>query len=215
VPTILYLGRLKPYKRIDLLLRAFAALRPHVTDARLSIAGRGEDDARLRELAVQLELGESVVFEGFVDETRKRQLLQEAWVCATPSLMEGWGISVIEANACGTPAVAFDVPGLREAIVDQVSGVIVSAEGDLVGGLATALRAVLTDARLREALARGAVERAASFSWEAATDAMLAIVSQQFIEADSGVVLNEGVWHLPQTRHSKAERAPEPTRTPR
>ncbi len=214
-PTILYLGRLKPYKRIDLLLRAFARVRTQLPEAQLRIAGRGEDAARLRALAEQLELGESVIFEGFVDEPRKRQLLQQAWVFATASLVEGWGISVIEANACGTPAVAFDVPGLREAIVDGVSGIIVPDRGALVEDFADAIAAVLSDKNRREALTRGAVERAATFSWDAATDAMLAIISHQFVEGDSGVVLNEGVWHLPQSPASAGPQASEPSRTTR
>jgi len=196
-PTIVYLGRLKPYKRIDLLLRAFARVRRRLPDARLRIAGRGEDEARLRELAGQLELGEAITFEGFVDEARKRTLLQEAWIYATASLVEGWGISVIEANACGTPAVAFDVPGLREAIVDGVSGVVVPGAGALADDLADALTAILTDTSRRDTLIRGAVERAATFSWDAAADSMLAIMSAQFVQSDAGVILNEGVWHLP------------------
>ena len=192
-PTVLYVGRLKRYKRVDLLLRAFVLIRGRVPDALLRIAGRGPDEGRLRELALRLGLHDAVVFEGFVDETRKRELLQEAWVFATASLIEGWGISVIEANACGTPAVSFDVPGLREAIVDGHSGIIVGPEDDL----ASAIAGLLLDPVRRAALSRGAIERVGGLSWDSAASSMLDAIAKQFVEVDRGVLLREGEWRLP------------------
>jgi glycosyltransferase involved in cell wall biosynthesis len=192
-PTVVYVGRLKPYKRIHLLLEAFARVRRSVPDAVLRIAGRGPDERRLRDLVRRLELDDAVIFEGFVDEARKRELLQEAWLFATASLIEGWGISVIEANACGTPAVSFDVPGLREAIVDGRSGVIVSSDGDL----AEAIAGLLLDPVRRDVLSRGAIERVSGLSWETAASSMLDAISKQFVEVDRGVLLREGVWRVP------------------
>lgn len=169
VPTVLYLGRLKAYKRVDGLIEVFADVRTAMPSAVLRIAGTGDALPALRALADGRGLGDSVIFEGFVDDERKRELLQSAWVMASLSEIEGWGISVIEANACGTPAVVHDVPGLREAIVHGQSGLIVP-EGHDVG--ATILR-VLQDAPLRAALERGALARAKTFSWETAAREML------------------------------------------
>jgi glycosyltransferase involved in cell wall biosynthesis len=162
VPTVLYLGRLKAYKRVDLLVDAFARVRSKVPNAVLRLAGTGDALAELKAQVRRLRLDDGVTFEGFVDEDRKRQLLQEAWVSVTPSETEGWGITVIESNACGTPAIAFSVPGLREAIVDGVSGLLVPESGDL----AAAITAVLVDPALRERLVEGALRRARDFSWE-------------------------------------------------
>ena len=117
LPTVLYLGRLKAYKRVDRLIEAFAAVRERVPSAVLQIAGTGDALAGLRDLVSRLHLDGAVIFEGFVDDDRKRKLLASAWVTVSLSEMEGWGITAIEGNACGTPAIAYDVPGLREAIV--------------------------------------------------------------------------------------------------
>lgn len=169
VPTIVYLGRIKAYKRVNRLIEAFAKVRERVPGAVLRIAGTGDALPSLRQLAARLELGDAVVFEGFVDDDRKRELLQSAWVMASLSEIEGWGISVIEANACGTPAIVHDVPGLREAIVHQESGVIVPEGGDV----GAAIVAVLQDDALRARLERGAYARAVNFSWDAAAREML------------------------------------------
>lgn len=202
-PTVAYVGRLKRYKRVDLLVEAFARVRSRVPDALLRIAGRGEDEARLRDLVRRLDLGDAVVFEGFVDDARKRRILQDAWVFATASFIEGWGISVMEAGACGTPAVAFDVPGLREAIVDGRSGIIVAPGGDI----AEAIARLLQDEPLRTALSAGAVSRAREFSWEVAANTMLDAISRQFVETDRGVLLSEGAWRLPGGEVTQAHRS--------
>jgi glycosyltransferase involved in cell wall biosynthesis len=88
--------------------------------------------------------------------------------------MEGWGITVIEANACGTPAVVADSPGLRVAVVDGVSGSVVAVEA-----MAEEILRVLTDTQLRERLAAGASRRAAFFSWDRAAKRMLAAIRRE------------------------------------
>jgi glycosyltransferase involved in cell wall biosynthesis len=169
VPTVVYLGRLKAYKRVDRLIEAFARVRARLPEAILRIAGTGDALPSLRELVRRLQLEDAVVFEGFVDDDRKRELLQNAWVMASLSEIEGWGISVIEANACGTPAVVHDVPGLREAIVHEESGLIVPEGGDV----GDAILSVLQDRSLRTRLERGAWVRAGKFSWDEAAREML------------------------------------------
>ncbi|MBV8148130.1 MAG: glycosyltransferase family 4 protein [Candidatus Eremiobacteraeota bacterium] len=173
VPTVLYLGRLKAYKRVDLLIDAFARVRRRVSNAMMRVAGSGDSMRGLVEQVKRLGLTGCVVFEGFVDENRKLELLQGAWVSVVPSETEGWGITVIESNACGTPAIAFAVPGLREAIVDGVSGLLVPDGEDL----ARPIERVLTDSELRQKLAEGAVARAQAFSWDASAAQMLGYLS--------------------------------------
>ncbi|MCJ7653301.1 MAG: glycosyltransferase family 4 protein, partial [Actinobacteria bacterium] len=105
-PTILYLGRIKAYKRLPRLIAMMPAVKRKVPEAELLIAGSGD---ALSEAEAEVErsgVSDCVRFMGHVSEMEKTRLLQSAWVMATPSMNEGWGVTVIEANACGTPAVA-------------------------------------------------------------------------------------------------------------
>jgi glycosyltransferase involved in cell wall biosynthesis len=115
-PTFLYVGRLKRYKGLETAVRAVAEVRRRGFPVRLDIAGDGDDRERLTGLVRRLGLAEAVTFAGFVPEPTKRALLRQAWAVVLPSAKEGWGISNIEAAACGTPALAADSPGLRESV---------------------------------------------------------------------------------------------------
>jgi glycosyltransferase involved in cell wall biosynthesis len=177
-PTFAYVGRLKRYKRIDHALEALARLRGRGTEATLRIAGKGDDEPRLRAVAEQLGLGGRVVFEGFVTEERKRELLRSCWGTVLPSPKEGWGITNIEAAACGTPAVAADSPGLRESVVHDRTGLLVPY-GD-AGTLADALGSLAADPARVAALGIAARRFAEGFSWDRAaelTEAHLAEVA--------------------------------------
>lgn len=115
-PLFLALGRLVPHKRIDLLLDLWREVR-EVVGGRLVIAGDGPELPRLRRRAPP-----GVELCGHVSEARKRELLSAAWLLVHPALHEGWGVVVLEAAAVGTPAIAFDVPGVRDAIQPGCSG---------------------------------------------------------------------------------------------
>jgi glycosyltransferase involved in cell wall biosynthesis len=167
-PTVLFLGRLKRYKGVDLLLQAAARLREGGAPVRLLIGGRGDDLDRLRALSRELHLGEHVEFLGFVSEEKKLELFRRAWIHALPSAKEGWGIAVIEAGACGTPSVASDVPGLRESVRQGETGLLVP-HGD-IDALAGAIRRLCADATFRDGLGRAAVQYARRFTWEGAAD---------------------------------------------
>ena len=117
-PLLLYLGRVKKYKGVDLMLRALAELRGRGLPARAVVAGQGDYLETLRRLAAELGIAGAVEFAGYVSEERKRDLYRRAWVHVLPSAKEGWGITNVEAGACATPTVASDSPGLRESVVD-------------------------------------------------------------------------------------------------
>jgi glycosyltransferase involved in cell wall biosynthesis len=161
IPTVLALGRVEPYKRTELLVDAIAAL----PGARLVVAGvgTGMDAVRARVAARGVE--DRVELRGFIDEAEKIHLLQTAHVLATVSEKEGWGLTVLEAAACGTPAVAADVPGLRDAVRDGATGLLVP--GDDAAALVAALRRLLEDVALRERLGLEAARYAARFEWGA------------------------------------------------
>lgn len=169
VPTFLYVGRLKRYKGVDTALRAFAAASRETPGLAFEIAGQGDDQPRLERLAAALGLGATVRFRGFVPEALKRDMLRRAWAVVFPSPKEGWGISNVEAAACGTPALASDSPGLRESVRHGVTGYLVP-HGD-VRALADRMRELAGDPQLVERLGRGARAFAETLSWDAAAAA--------------------------------------------
>ncbi|KAA0924725.1 MULTISPECIES: glycosyltransferase family 4 protein [Streptomyces] len=154
-PLFLAMGRLVEYKRIDLLLRLWERVRP-VTGGRLVIVGDGPERARLQRLA-----GPGVEFTGHVSEAEKHRLLCAAWLLLHPSAVEGWGLVVTEAAARGTPAVAFDVPGLRDSVVDGETGLLARGESSFAAAWCT----LALSAERRALLGRAAGERAARYRW--------------------------------------------------
>ena len=163
-PTFAYLGRLKRYKGVDLVIRAFAAMRR--TDATLEIAGTGDYRAPLERLVRSLDLGERVRFLGFISESEKVALLRRAWALAFASPKEGWGITNLEAAACGTPVVASSSPGLRESVRDGETGYLVP-HGD-VAAMAAALDRLAASRELVQALGAKGRRFAETFTWERA-----------------------------------------------
>ena len=162
-PTVLYIGRLRRYKGVDWVMRAWPAVRARVPEARLVVVGDGPHREALEAAARRQALGYSVDFVGFLPAAEKVRLLREAWVLVQPSPKEGWGLTVVEAGACGTAVVAADSPGLRDSVRRDQTGLLVPYGDD--GALADALVRVLQDRALRDRLASAGVEWAARFSW--------------------------------------------------
>jgi len=177
-PTLLYLGRLKRYKRVDLILRALAIIREREGACpEFLIAGKGSDEDRLRTLASTLNLGDVVRFLGYVSEEEKVDLLRRCWIHVLTSPREGWGISAMEAAACGTPTVASDSPGLRDAVRDGETGVLVP-HGHPVA-LADALMELTADRATRIAMGKTAREYAEGFAWDASARQMQAFLEDR------------------------------------
>ena len=168
-PTVVYLGRLKRYKRADLILRAVARLRDQGVTVKMIVAGKGDAREGLEETARRLGIQDRVRFAGFVPDAEKRELLAKSWVHALTSPKEGWGIASVEASACGTATVASDSPGLRETVRHEETGLLVR-HGD-VEALAAALARVLEPAN-RDRMGRAARSMAEQYSWEGVTDAV-------------------------------------------
>jgi glycosyltransferase involved in cell wall biosynthesis len=165
-PELLYLGRLKRYKRVEVVLDALEA----VPEAKLHIAGDGDHRPRLEAEIAARGLGARVEMHGHVSEEKKLQLLQRAWVNLTASSAEGWTLTVMEAAACGTPSAALAVGGLVESISDGRTGLL----SDDSAGLAEATARIVRDPELRERLGRAARERARKFTWDATAEHTLA-----------------------------------------
>jgi glycosyltransferase involved in cell wall biosynthesis len=174
-PLALYFGRLKRYKSVDHFLRALPAVIAGFPGLKAVVAGEGDDQGRLREIARGLGIQDAVEFTGYVTEEQKVHLLRKAWFTVTTSLKEGWGLTVIEANACGTPSIAADVPGLRDAVRVGETGFLYP-HGD-TGALSACMIRLLGDGALRRHLGEGAVRWAATFDWEDAAERTLAFLS--------------------------------------
>jgi len=168
-----YFGRLERYKRVDLLLRALATLAPRFPALEIVIIGRGSRRDDLERLTAQLGLSARTRFTGFASDSLRDALLADSRVCVCPSVKEGWGITVVEANALGVPVVATDVPGLRDAVLHEETGVLVAeaAPDVLVARLAEAIGGLLADEARLARLAAGALAWSRRFDWD--TSAMI------------------------------------------
>ncbi len=165
-PVFSYLGRLKRYKGVHLVIRAFAQL--NVPNAMLEIAGAGDYRPDLEELARSLDLGLRVRFLGRISEADKLALLRRSWALVFASPKEGWGITNLEAAACATPVVASNSPGIRESVRDGRTGFLVP-HGD-VSAMASGMRRIAQSRDLLDRLGEEARSFAESFTWERAAD---------------------------------------------
>jgi glycosyltransferase involved in cell wall biosynthesis len=165
-PSFLYVGRLKRYKGIGLAIEALARARERRSDLSLDIAGGGDYRAALERLARELGQGDAVRFHGFVTEEQKLDLLRRAWANVFPSPKEGWGITVVEAAACGTPSLASDSPGLRDSVRHGETGFLVP-HGH-VGALAGRMLELADAPALVAELGAGARRFAEGLTWERA-----------------------------------------------
>jgi glycosyltransferase involved in cell wall biosynthesis len=167
-PLFLALGRLTEYKRIDLLLKLWERVR-NVVGGKLVIAGDGPERPRLEALA-----GPDVVFTGRVSEEEKHRLLCSAWLLLHPALIEGWGIVITEAAIRGTPAIGFDVPGLRDSVINGQTGLLVKTEGQF----ASCWASLALDRQRAEAMGLAARDRAERLHWSAAVDGFAQVADE-------------------------------------
>jgi len=164
-PLFIAIGRLVPHKRFDILLRLWEKVRP-VTGGRLVVVGEGPDRERLRAMA-----GPHVHFQGWVSEEDKQRLLAEAWLLVHPASVEGWGLVVMEAAVHETPTLGFQVAGLRDSVVNGLSGALVESEDQFAAEWVR----LANDGHTRSAYGRYARRRAAEFSWDRTVDGFCAV----------------------------------------
>jgi glycosyltransferase involved in cell wall biosynthesis len=164
-PLIVCVGRLVPHKQLHLLIEALPGILGEHPDLCVVIVGGGPDEERLRADARRLGVERAVAFRGRVDDAERDRLLGQAWLTVNPSAGEGWGLSVIEANSVGLPAVAFRVPGLRDAVQHGVTGWLVEQPDDLGPAVSDAVSDLRDPVRAR-AWALRARRWAEGFTWE-------------------------------------------------
>jgi glycosyltransferase involved in cell wall biosynthesis len=167
-PMFVALGRLAPNKQLDRLLDIWARVAPTV-GGKLVIAGDGPERGRIEERVRTEPALRSVVVEGRVTEARKAELLREAWLIVHTSEREGWGLVLLEAGLFDTPALAFRVPGVVDAVVDGVTGVLVDDDDEFVEQWVS----LAADPDRRDRLGAAANARAIEFSWDRSVDEFL------------------------------------------
>jgi glycosyltransferase involved in cell wall biosynthesis len=169
-PLVVAVGRLVPVKRYDALLRVLARVKRAHPDLEAIVVGDGYEQPALEALRAELGATSWVHLRGRVADDDLVALYRRAWVVASASAREGWGMTVTEAAACGTPAVVTRIAGHTDAVVDGETGLLADGED----GLAGALDAVLGDEVLRKQLGEGALAHAERFTWDATAAGTLA-----------------------------------------
>jgi glycosyltransferase involved in cell wall biosynthesis len=158
-PVIVFAGRLKQAKRPDHAIIAFKHVKKVIPDAELWILGDGPFRNQLEKLACP-----GVTFFGNLGNIERRNLIAQSWVLINPSVREGWGLNIIEANALGTPTVVYDVPGLRDSVINGETGLF--AQAGNVMALSNQLIAILKNHKLREKISKNALAYSSKFDWE-------------------------------------------------
>jgi len=169
-PLVVYVGRLEAYKRIDLVLDAVARVAREHPRVQLALLGRGAERPQLERRADALGIRARVEFTGYVSDAERDTWLARARVCVCASRKEGFGLTVIEANAVGTPNVTSDAPGLRDTVRHGETGFLVA--GRDAAAFAARLGALLGDDALAARMSDAALEWSQRFDWERAATAM-------------------------------------------
>ncbi|MEJ2861112.1 glycosyltransferase family 4 protein [Actinomycetospora flava] len=168
-PTVAVVSRLVPHKRVDVLLGQVAEVARAVPGLQVDIVGDGPERPRLEALVAELGLSGTVTLRGFAPDEVRDAIVGRAWVTTSTSDAEGWGCTVVEAAAHGVPCVAVDVPGIRDSVVDGVTGRLVPDVSAMGAAITEVLRELADDDRATvwESACR---EWAGAFTWERSAD---------------------------------------------
>lgn len=157
-------GRLKKYKRLDILINAADLAIKEGFDFKLFIIGDGDDLQRLKKMVNEKGLNREIIFTGYVSEDEKSKIIGSSWAHINTSPKEGWGLTSIEAQASGTLSIVPDSPGLNETVIDKKTGFIY--EFGNVKMLKDILIRILKDKELVEKMGKDARDFALNFSWD-------------------------------------------------
>jgi glycosyltransferase involved in cell wall biosynthesis len=174
-PLVVAVGRLVPVKRFDQLIDTLATLKPRHPRLRAVIVGEGYERAALESKIASHGAEEWIELPGRVDDAELVSLYRRAWVVASASAREGWGMTLTEAAACGTPAVVTDIAGHRDAIEHDVTGILARDPAALAAGI----ERIVSDDALRERMSSAAAERASRFTWDATARRVLEVLADE------------------------------------
>lgn len=174
-PLVVAVGRLVPVKRVDRLVDALLKVKQQVPDLEATIVGEGYERDALETQIAAAGAADWLTLPGRVSDAELVALYQQAWVVTSASAREGWGMTLTEAAACGTPSVVTDIAGHRDAVARDSSGLLVPEPEDL----APALTTVLLDANRRAELTAGALRQAERFTWAATARGTLTVLADE------------------------------------
>ncbi len=175
-PLVVAVGRIAPVKRYDMLVRAAHRARARVPGLRLHIVGDGYERPRVDAVIDELDAGGWVTLRGRITEAELVDLYRRAWIVASASAREGWGMTLTEAAACGTPAVATRIAGHDDAVRDGSSGLLTDGDPRSLGD---AMARVLGDRQLRDRLSAGALAWAGELTWSNTATRLMRVVSDE------------------------------------
>lgn len=181
-PFFLCVSRLVKMKRTDLVIRAMRIVVDKYPESKLYIAGSGYDRKRLELLRNYLDLENNVMFQDeniwFFEKNVKDQkvkLMQNSWALIFPSVKEGWGMTVTECAACGTPTIATNVTGLKDSVINGKTGILVS-KNPTSDELAKEMIRIIEDPILRSKLEKSAISNAIKMTWETSFNKFMKIL---------------------------------------
>jgi glycosyltransferase involved in cell wall biosynthesis len=172
-PLVVAVGRLVPVKRFDALIDALVALKADHPALEAVIVGEGYEREALESQIHAADAETWIQLPGRVDEATKVDLYRRAWVLASASAREGWGMTITEAAACATTAVVTDIAGHGDAVVDGETGILCRGDDALRVGIDQVLR----DQALRGSMSAAARDHAARFTWEATARGTLEVLA--------------------------------------
>lgn len=170
-PTISYIGRIKKYKNLEAVIDALPNVIKKIPNLKFKIGGSGDHVPKLKEYVNQKGLQNNVDFIGYLSELEKAEEMAKSWLFITMALKEGWGITVIEANAAGTPVIGSKVPGLWDSIKDNVTGKLVELNDS--EKLSDILVELLGDKAKLGQMSGEAQKWASNFTWDASAEHFL------------------------------------------
>ncbi|OGD86456.1 hypothetical protein A2Z23_00635 [Candidatus Curtissbacteria bacterium RBG_16_39_7] len=177
-PAVIFVGRIYRAKRIEEILKAAKLLIKKYPKLQLWIVGKGKKkyEENLKKLVNRLKIDPCTKFYGFLDEKKKFELISKAWVICATSVKEGWGLTIVEAASVGTPAVVYNVGGLKEVVINNKTGII--CQKNTPESLAQNILKLISDQKLRSKLEENATIFASSFSWEKTAKEFASVINQ-------------------------------------
>lgn len=179
-PTILYFGSVRPMKRVDQIVESLVFVKKDIPNIRLWIAGGGQEKyiKKIENLIKKYKLEVNVKFWGRINEKQKKKLMCRAHIIAVTSIKEGWGIIVIEASTCGTPAVVYNIDGLRDSVINNKTGLICSRNNPQ--NLAENIIKLMKNKNLYNIMKRKSWERSKEFSWDKTAKESFRIIKEVY-----------------------------------
>ncbi len=171
--TLVFLSRLSKSKGVEDAIKCIALLKNDFPNLILWIIGRGDGSLKkeLDKLIRDLRVENNTKFFNYVSEEKKQDLLTRAHILIMPSLKEGWGLTIHEAGARGTPAIVYNVPGLRNTVIDNINGIICKV--NTPEELAKNTKKLLKNEELYKKLQMGAISERKKHTWDATVEDFL------------------------------------------